>query len=43
MDELPGLLRAIEKYQGAYQARLGLRLLLLTGARTCELRLATPD
>ena len=43
MDELPGLLRAIEKYNGAYQTRLGLCLLLLTGVRTCELRLATPD
>jgi hypothetical protein len=42
-DELPELLHAIEKYQGAYQTRLGLRLLLLTGVRTCELRLATPD
>ena len=43
MDELPGLLRTIEKYNGAYQTRLGLRLLLLTGVRTCEMRLATPD
>jgi integrase len=43
MDELPGLLRAIEEYKGAYQTRLGLRLLLLTGVRTCKLRLATPD
>jgi integrase len=43
LDELPGLLRAIEEYEGEYQTRLGLRLLLLTGVRTCELRLATPD
>ena len=43
MDELPGLLRAIEEYVGAQQTRLGLRLLLLTGVRTCELRLATQD
>jgi integrase len=41
MDELPGLLQAIEKYEGAYQTRMGLRLLLLTGVRTCEMRLAT--
>ena len=43
MDELPGLLQALEKYEGAYQTRLELRLLLLTGVRTCEMRLATPD
>jgi integrase len=43
MDELPGLLRAIEEYDGAQQTRLGLRLSLLTGVRTCEQRLATPD
>ena len=43
MDELPGWLRALEDYRGEYQTRLGLRLLLLTGVRTCELRLATPD
>ncbi|MDR2259364.1 MAG: integrase arm-type DNA-binding domain-containing protein, partial [Azoarcus sp.] len=43
MDELPGLLRAIEEYEGAYATRRGLRLLLLTCVRTCELRLATPD
>jgi integrase len=43
MNELPELLRAIEDYEGAYQTRRGLRLLLLTGVRTCELRLATPD
>jgi integrase len=43
MDELPGLLRAIKEYEGAYQTRMGLRLLLLTGVRTCELRLATPE
>jgi integrase len=43
MDELPGLLRAIEKYEGTHPTRMGLRLLLLTGVRTCELRYATPE
>jgi integrase len=43
MNELPELLRAIEGYEGAYATRRGLRLLLLTCVRTCELRLATPD
>ncbi|UVL86019.1 tyrosine-type recombinase/integrase [Pseudomonas sp. B21-028] len=43
MDELPALMAALRKYGGANQTRLGLRLLLLTGVRTGELRLATPD
>jgi integrase len=43
MNELPGLLRAIEGYEGAYATRRGLRLLLLTCVRTYELRQATPD
>jgi hypothetical protein len=43
MNELPGLLRAIEDYEGAYQTRRGLCLLLLTCVRICELRQATPD
>lgn len=43
MPELPRLLQAIDGYGGALQTRLGLRLLLLTGVRTGELRLATPD
>ena len=43
MDELPGLMAALRNYGGANQTRLGLRLLLLTGVRTGELRLATPD
>jgi integrase len=43
LAELPRLLQAIEDYEGAYQTRRGLRLLLLTCVRTCELRLATPD
>jgi integrase len=43
MHALPGFLHALEEYNGAYQTKLGLRLLLLTCVRTCELRLATPD
>ncbi|MFL1416571.1 tyrosine-type recombinase/integrase [Pseudomonas fildesensis] len=43
MDELPGLMVALRNYGGANQTRLGLRLLLLTGVRTGELRLATPN
>ncbi|SFO47395.1 Integrase [Pseudomonas sp. NFACC24-1] len=43
MDELPGLMAALRNYGGVNQTRLGLRLLLLTGVRTGELRLATPD
>lgn len=43
MDELPALLAVLRGYGGANQTRLGLRLLLLTGVRTGELRLATPD
>ncbi|QJI37024.1 tyrosine-type recombinase/integrase [Pseudomonas sp. ADAK13] len=43
MDELPALLAALRWHRGVSQTRLGLRLLLLTGVRTGELRLATPD
>jgi integrase len=43
MDEFPALMAALRNYGGANQTRLGLRLLLLTGVRTGELRLATPD
>jgi len=43
MERLPDLLTAIRKYSGHLQAKLGLRLLLLTGVRTGELRYATPD
>ncbi|MEN4949051.1 tyrosine-type recombinase/integrase [Pseudomonas proteolytica] len=43
MDELPTLLAALRGHRGTSQTRLGLRLLLLTGVRTGELRLATPD
>lgn len=43
MDQLPALTTALRNYGGANQTRLGLRLLLLTGVRTGELRLATLD
>lgn len=43
MDELPALMTVLRNYGGVNQTRLGLRLLLLTGVRTGELRLATPD
>jgi len=37
------LLRALRGYCGMPQTQLGIRLLLLTGVRTGELRWATPD
>ncbi|MCL1861918.1 MAG: tyrosine-type recombinase/integrase [Proteobacteria bacterium] len=43
MDELPKLLQRVRSYRGDFQTQLGLRLLLLTGVRTGELRQATPD
>jgi len=43
MDELPMLLRQLGNTRLRYQTERGLRLLLLTGVRTCELREATPD
>lgn len=43
MEQLPELLTTIRKYGGHLQTKLGLRLLLLTGVRTGELRYATPD
>jgi integrase len=43
MAELPKLLQRLRKYRGRLQTQLGLRLLLLTGVRTGELRQATPD
>ncbi len=43
MADLPRLLQRLRKYRGRLQTQLGLRLLLLTGVRTGELRLATPD
>ncbi|WP_442878875.1 tyrosine-type recombinase/integrase [Brenneria sp. HEZEL_4_2_4] len=43
IHELPLLLRKLSNYAGDMQTQLGIRLLLLTGVRTGELRLATPD
>jgi integrase len=43
MNELPDFLRALRKYPGMAQTRLGLQFLLLTGVRTNGLRLATPE
>ena len=43
MHELPAMLQTLRKYQGRLRTQLGVRLLLLTGVRTCELRYATPD
>lgn len=43
MADLPKLLQRLRKYRGRLQTQLGLRLLLLTGVRTGELRQATPD
>lgn len=43
MQELPEFLQLLRKYPGRLKTQLGVRLLLLTGVRTGELRLATPD
>jgi len=43
MEELPAFLQTLHSYGGQENTKLGLRLLLLTGVRTGELRLATPD
>src|SRR3546814_14717341 len=43
MEELPFFLRTLRTYQGRRVTQLAARLLLLTGMRTGELRLATPD
>lgn len=42
MTEIPELLAKIRDYNGDRQTQLGLRLLLLTGVRTGELRFAEP-
>ncbi len=42
-NELPEFLQKIEQYDGEYQTRLGLKLLLLTFVRTTELRGARWD
>jgi len=43
MPELPLMLQTLRRYRGRLITQLGLRLLLLTGVRTGELRLATPE
>jgi integrase len=43
MYELSELLHKLRCYRGMVSTQLGIRLLLLTGVRTGELRLATPD
>ena len=43
MEELPAFLAKLRDYQGDFRSRLGIRMLLLTGVRTGELRSATPD
>ncbi|GGO76248.1 hypothetical protein GCM10011348_03000 [Marinobacterium nitratireducens] len=44
LDELPVMLQKLRTYRGlSPQTQLGIRLLLLTGVRTGELRSATPD
>ncbi|WP_052238926.1 tyrosine-type recombinase/integrase [Pectobacterium brasiliense] len=43
MSELPSFLSKLRKYSGNETTQLGIRLLFLTGVRTGELRLATPD
>src|SRR3546814_19948167 len=43
MPELPAMLQTLRKYRGRLQTQLGVRLLMLTGVRTGELRFATPD
>lgn len=42
MEEIPSFLRILRTYQGSQVTQLAIRLLLLTGVRTGELRLATP-
>jgi len=43
MPELPLMLQTLRRYPGRLNTQLGVRLLLLTGVRTGELRLATPE
>lgn len=42
-EDLPLVLQSLRDFHGKPQTRMGLRLLLLTGVRTGELRSATPD
>ncbi|SDS16195.1 Site-specific recombinase XerD [Halopseudomonas litoralis] len=43
LPEMPELLRRLRHFSGRTTTQLGIRLLLLTGVRTGELRQATPD
>jgi len=43
VEDLPDLLQALRSYQGCLEVQMGLRLLILTGVRTGELRRATRD
>jgi integrase len=43
LEDLPTLLQRLRIYPGRFQTQLGLRFLLLTAVRTCELREATPE
>lgn len=43
MPEAPEFLQLLRKYPGKLQTQVGVRMLFLTGVRTGELRLATPD
>ncbi len=43
LPELLELLQKVRRYRGKPSTQLGIRLLFLTGARTGELRLVTPD
>lgn len=43
MPELPIMLQTLRKYRGRLNTQLGIRLLMLTGVRTGELRFAAPD
>lgn len=43
IEDLPDLLQALHHYRGSQEVQMALRLLLLTGVRTGELRQATRD
>ncbi|MFD1261649.1 tyrosine-type recombinase/integrase [Entomomonas asaccharolytica] len=43
LEELPALFEAFSHYKGLQQTLLGIKLLLLTGVRTGELRAAKPE
>lgn len=43
MEQMPTLLAKLHRYRGDLNTQLGLRLLLLTGVRTGELRSAVPN